>query len=345
MKKSTSLGIFAVPGTLADSKIVMIPVPWDVTTSYGKGTAQGPQALFQASGQVDLFDGPTGRNLDTGYFMLPESKKLSALNRKWSKVVKATHQRERPLSQKTVAEINKACGVMSDWVFEKAQSILTSGKIPAVIGGDHSTPFGNIKAVAATHPKMGILHIDAHADLRLAYQGFQQSHASIMRNVMEQLPVKKLVQVGIRDFCQEESDYIRSSGGRISTFFDADIQASLLGGDGGKGVSESGGKNGESGGRSWREICEKIWSQLPQEVYISFDIDGLDPALCPNTGTPVPGGLSWAQAIFLIRGVRSSGRRIVGFDLNEVAPDPTGSSEWDANVGARILFNLIAATL
>src|SRR6185437_1373919 len=90
---------------------------------------------------------------------------------------------------------------------------------------------------------------------------------------------------------------------------------------------------------------EQIISELPQDVWISFDIDGLDPKLCPHTGTPVPGGLDFHEALYLIRELAESGRRIIGFDLNEVAPDPTGANEWDANVAARLLYKLSAWTL
>ena len=98
-------------------------------------------------------------------------------------------------------------------------------------------------------------------------------------------------------------------------------------------------------GESWGRLAGRIAADLPQEVYVSFDIDGLDPSLCPHTGTPVVGGLSFPEAVALLRTVAESGRRIVGFDLNEVAPDPTGRSEWDGNVGARLLYKEIGFAL
>lgn len=93
-------------------------------------------------------------------------------------------------------------------------------------------------------------------------------------------------------------------------------------------------------GESWHSLCERIVARLPQQVYVSFDIDGLAPQYCPHTGTPVPGGLTFDEAVYLLSRVAASGRRIVGFDLCEVAPAPSGEDEWDANVGARMLYKL-----
>ncbi|MDX5346515.1 MAG: arginase family protein, partial [Hymenobacteraceae bacterium] len=160
---------------------------------------------------------------------------------------------------------------------------------------------------------------DAHADLRDAYEGFEFSHASIMFNALKVPQVKKLVQVGIRDICQAEAELVEQSNGRIITFYDQTLKENMYEGD------------------SWKKQCKKIIAQLPQKVYISFDIDGLDPKLCPATGTPVPGGLEFHEAVFLVKQLVKSGREIIGFDLCEVAP---GDSEWNGNVGARLLFKL-----
>ena len=165
-------------------------------------------------------------------------------------------------------------------------------------------------------------------DLRRAYEGFTFSHASIMFNVLERIPaVERLVQVGIRDFCEAEWNYAKAQGQRARIFLDADLQ------------------HRRHLGRPWAKSAQEIVAALPQEVWISFDIDGLDPRFCPHTGTPVPGGLDFAEANHLIAAVARSGRKIIGFDLNEVSPDPTGRSEWDANVGARLLYKLTAWTL
>ena len=170
--------------------------------------------------------------------------------------------------------------------------------------------------------------MDAHADLREAYEGFRYSHASIMNNVVREVPgLQRLVQVGVRDYCDEEDQLVRDNPALLRTFFDADLKREQLDGE------------------PWSRLCGRVVAELPQEVYVSFDVDGLDPSLCPHTGTPVAGGLSFAEATALLRRLVESGRRIVGFDLNEVAPDPEGRSEWDANVGARLLYKLIGFAL
>ena len=146
-----------------------------------------------------------------------------------------------------------------------------------------------------------------------------------MENVMRLEGVGRIVQVGIRDFCEEEVERIAHSAGRVRTFFDVQLAAARSRG-------------------ALAESFASAVSALPEAVYVSFDIDGLNPSLCPHTGTPVPGGLSFHEASALLGAVAQSGRRIVGFDLNEVAPGD-GDDEWDANVGARLLYKLIGWTL
>ncbi|MBR6814047.1 MAG: arginase family protein, partial [Tidjanibacter sp.] len=198
-------------------------------------------------------------------------------------------------------------------------------KIVGLVGGDHSTPLGVIKAVAKHHKGMGILHIDAHRDLRKAYEGFQQSHASIMFNVLSEVPrVSRIVQVGARDYCSAEAE-LAATDERVVSFEQALLDERRFAGE------------------SWSAVCQEIVEALPKDVYISFDIDGLSPDNCPSTGTPVPGGLSFGEAVHLIKSVVRSGRRIVGFDLVEVACGKMG--DYDANVGARMLYKLCCQTL
>jgi agmatinase len=174
---------------------------------------------------------------------------------------------------------------------------------------------------------MGVLHVDAHLDLREAYEGFTDSHASILFNVAARLPaVSRIVQVAVRDMSEAELEVARGSGGRIVPHLDAAIAARVFDGE------------------PFHRIADAIIADLPEDVYVTFDIDGLDPALCPHTGTPVPGGLSFQQAVALLARLQKSGRRIVGFDLVEVAPGPDGD-EWDGNVGARLLYKLIGFAL
>jgi agmatinase len=226
------------------------------------------------------------------------------------------------LSEK-LEEVNDGGAMLCNWVQEMTRALLKSGKKVGLIGGDHSTPLGYIRALGEVHPDgFGVLQMDAHADLREAYEGFKYSHASIMYNVLKEVPaVTKLVQVGIRDFCDEELVLARQSNDRVVTFFDADL------------------KDQQYEGVLWRDQVAQIIDELPQKVYISFDIDGLDPKLCPNTGTPVPGGFELEQVFYLFRKLRQSGRQVIGFDLNEVSAGESGGG-LDAIVGARLLYKL-----
>ncbi|MFT3707959.1 MAG: agmatinase family protein [Archangium sp.] len=321
-------GAFGLPYTPDEARVVLVPVPFEATTSYGGGTVNGPSAILEASKQVDLFDLDTGRPYEKGIAMLEEPAQVRAWNDEAKKlaapIIEAAGVDADPAA---LAKINALSEKMNDWVYTTSKTWLAKGKIVGVVGGDHSTPFGCIKAYAEKYPELGVLHLDAHADLRDAYEGFTWSHASIMFNVIKQVPnVKKLVQVGIRDFGEAEYEMIRGSEGRIHTFFDARLSRARL------------------DGMPWREQVDSIVAELPQHVYLSWDIDGLDPTLCPNTGTPVPGGLSFQQAVALLEGVCRAGKKIVGFDLNEVSPGD-GSSEWDGNVGARLLYKMIGWTL
>lgn len=324
-------GIFGLPTSISEARVVLVPVPWDATTSYRAGTSEGPLAIFEASKQVDLFDRENGRPYEAGIAMLPVSADVVAWNR-------TAREQAIPIIEaggriagdaalvEALAAVNAASERVNGWVRDQVRAQLENGKIVGVLGGDHSVPFGAIDELSSRYPGLGVLHVDAHADLREAYEGFVFSHASIMHNVVTRLPaVGKLVQVGIRDFSEAEADFIAASGGRISTFYDQDVARALLDGE------------------AFRSVADRIVKGLPQHVYVSFDIDGLDPALCPNTGTPVPGGLSFHEATYLLARVVAAGKTIVGFDLNEVAPGE--SSEWDANVGARLLYKLIGYTL
>lgn len=247
-------------------------------------------------------------------------KKLSDATRKNVTRIIAQLTAGKTADKKLLKEVNAACSKMINEVEARAEKFLAQGKTVAGLGGDHSTPLGLMKALSK-RKKFGILQIDAHCDLRKAYEGFEFSHASIMYNALQLKNIQSLTQVGIRDYCQEEVQFIQSSKGRVKTFFDRDNHVHKM------------------KGGSWDELCKKIIATLPENVFISFDIDGLTPDHCPNTGTPVPGGLSFAEASYLIEQVALK-RNVISFDLNEVSPR---QDEWDANVGARVLFLLCCA--
>jgi agmatinase len=321
-------GIFGLPFTPEESRLVLYPIPWDVTTSSGDGANEGPAAIFEAGRQVDLHDSELGEFYEPGIAMLEADKKIIELNRtarqKAKKVIEVAGFTEgKPMLERCVRDVNAACAKLNELTYKTVRSFLDENKLVGIIGGDHGSLFGGMHAFIERHPAVGILQIDAHADLRKAFEGFRYSHASIMYNVLTELPLKKLVQVGVRDLCGAEQEMITRNQGRVQTFFDHDLAAR------------------KHEGTPWKILCEEITEALPKEVYITFDIDGLDPSLCPGTGTPVPGGLQFQEAVTLLRTIVGSGRTIIGFDLNEVSP----KSVWDANVGSRILFKLCGWTL
>jgi agmatinase len=313
-------GVYGLPFNVHTASQVIIPVPWEATVSYRQGTAAGPEAILQASRQVDLYDADVVDAWKLGLAIDDIADELTRLNEETRRDAKQhLANLEAGVTNESLLErINANCERMNKWVRDRARHFLDNGKFVYLVGGDHSTPLGLIQELAA-RGEFGILHFDAHADLRDAYEGFEYSHASIMFNVMKLQNVLKLVQVGIRDYCEDEVTLVGQSKGRIEMFTDREIKSRQFEGD------------------SWRTICDSIIRNLPQRVYVSFDVDGLDPKLCPNTGTPVPGGLDFEQALFLVKKVVKRGRTIIGFDVNEVAP---GEDEWDACVGARLVYRI-----
>jgi agmatinase len=321
--------IFGLPTNEEDAKLIILPIPWEVTVSYGAGTARAPEAIFKASMQVDLLDPEFPDAWKQGFYMRPTDRKVlmkSDYLRKEAElyidyISKGEDVAANQFMTKTLREVNEGGIFMNTWVYDQTKVLLDKGKLVGLVGGDHSGPLGFFKAIGEKHGDFGILQIDAHLDLREAYEGFNYSHASIMYNAMQEIPeLKRLVQVGIRDFGGDELEYVKKNNERIIVYFDKEI------------------RNRQYEGETWKQIVEEIADKLPQKVFISFDIDGLDRKLCPFTGTPVPGGFELEQVFYLFSSVLKSGRTIIGFDLNEVGIG--GDTDWDANVGARVLYKL-----
>lgn len=324
IKKS---GIFGLPFTRKSAKVIILPVPWEATVSYRGGTAKAPSAIFDASFQVDLFDPDIKNAWECGIFMEPISDKwLGKSNLLRKKTEKCIRHLEKGGSvndskiEKFQRDIDEGSRELNKWVRKKSSEILKEGKLLVVLGGEHSSPLGLMQAIAKSYPSFGILHIDAHADMRKSYEGLEFSHASIMFNALKIQKMKSLVQVGIRDFSEEEANLAARQGKRVRTFTDRQIKKAIF------------------NGIPWKNICSDIISCLPKNTYISFDVDGLDPSLCPNTGTPVPGGLQFEEVFFLFEELKRAGKKIIGFDLCETAPGKF--SETDAITSAHILYRL-----
>ena len=324
-------GIFGLPHSVDEARVVVIPVPWDATTSYRVGTSKAPAAILDASRQVDLFDAATGRPYEAGIAMLPVESEVDMWNdearRLAEPVIENGGAGTDPTLQRNLDRVNAMGAEVNEWVRARTAELIAKDKMPVILGGDHSTPFGAFQAYADRHPGLGILHFDAHFDLRDAYEGFHWSHASIMFNALERIPgIARIVHVGIRDFSEAEHELSMKSDGRSVAYLDAVMKDRL------------------DAGETWKAIADEIAGRLPPKVFVSFDIDGLDPALCPGTGTPVPGGLQFQQAIAVLAACVRRGRTMVGCDLTEVAPRD-GDGEWNANVGARLLYKMIGYAL
>jgi agmatinase len=326
--------IYGFPTSEETARLIILPVPWEVTVSYNAGTSRASEHIFKASMQVDIYDAEFTETWKQGFYMRPADKKIlmkSDYLRKEAELYIAYISRGEDLKKnafmcKSLKDINEGGAFLNEWVYDQTKSLMNRGKLVALLGGDHSTAFGYFRAIGERYGDFGILQIDAHCDLRKCYEDFDYSHASIMYNALEEIPqIKKLVQVGVRDYSESEWHYIQESNGRIVTFFDKDIKHKMY------------------EGACWRDIADDIIAQLPDNIFLSFDIDGLDPKLCPNSGTPVHGGFETEQVFYLLKKMLASGKRFLGFDLVEVG---TGESDWDSNVGARVLFklcNLLAA--
>lgn len=328
-------GLFGLTPTPADAGVHVLAVPYEATASYRLGTRNGPEAILRASHQVDLFDLMTGRPYREGIALLSTGERVEPLNAEARSLVDrirtARDAEDRADIHSEIERVNAIGAELNSIVHEAAAESLDAGKLVCVLGGDHSVPFGSIHAHAERHPGMGILHFDAHADMRDAYEGFTWSHASILHNVLERLDgVSTIVQVGIRDLGEDEFEAIAFAGERMRTLYDTDWARAK--------VDQF----------ELRSFVRERLTPLPDEVYVTFDVDGLDPTLCPNTGTPVPGGLNWHETMLWLDELKHSGRRIVGLDLVEVSPGPERDEKtdsWDAIVGARLLYRLIGTAL
>jgi agmatinase len=270
-----------VPAAPRDkARFEIIPAPFEKSVSYGHGAANGPRAILEASQQLEAFDGagvPAQAGIYTGPVVDCRGTAAAALKRIESRTAEA----------------------------------LAGGRIPVLLGGEHTVTLGAIRALAATGRSFGVVQFDAHADLRDRYEDNPLSHACVMRRVVEETGAP-LFQIGCRAYCEEEALYRKQK--RIQ-FLDAEPLAL-------KGLP--------------RRVLP---AGFPKTIYITFDVDALDPAVMPGTGTPVPGGLFWYEALRLLRAV-SSGRTIAGFDVVELAPQ--AGSPISAFTAARLVYALVA---
>jgi agmatinase len=276
------------------SRVHVLPVPLEQTVSWGGGTRQGPRAIIEASAQVELFDRSLGGEpaLAYGIHTLPPI----------------------PVEPGPLEAVLSRTG-------SAVAAILAAGKLPVVLGGEHTVTIGSARAVHESSPpgaaSLAVVQIDAHADLRDEYQGTKHSHACVMRRLVEQTGCE-LFQVGIRSLCVEEDAFIRGHPDRVRTYFAEQIHADAHG--------------------AW--LAELAGRLRGRRVYLTIDVDGLDPSVIPATGTPEPGGLSWQQAMLLLDTIAGAAGAVVGIDCVELAPVP--GAHWADFAVAKLLYRAMS---
>jgi len=248
---------------LEEAKFVVIPVPYDLTSTYQAGSRKGPAAILDASANMELYDEELGVETYLAGIHTMEPLQVDA----------------------------RGPEAMAGAVRGEVAKVLFSGKVPVVLGGEHSVTIGAVQAAKEAYPSLSVLQFDAHADLRDSYQNSSFSHASVGRRIFEICP---LIQAGVRSMSIEEADFIKENS--VMTFSPDFIINDL-------------------------EPIKKICENLSKDIYITLDLDVLDPSVMPATGTPEPGGILWNDLIRLIRGV-SENCTIRGFDIVELCPIP-----------------------
>jgi agmatinase len=262
-----------------ESKVVVLPVPYEKTTTYLKGTSKGPMAIIEASKNIEFYD-----------------EELDWVPAKVGIFTTVPLKAER-LSEKMMESIKN-----------KSLEIVNAQKFPILLGGEHSISFGFYQALKEKYPDISVLQLDAHADLRDSYNGSKHNHACVMRRIRESC--ENVVQVGVRSLSSQESDFIKANSCKV--FWAKDIYKKIN--------------------------TEQILSGLSNNVFVTIDIDVLDPSLLPSTGTPEPGGLGWYDVLGLLREL-SKKKKIVGFDVVEVCPSRENKS-CDF-IAAKLIYKLI----
>ncbi len=308
-------GLFGLGMAPEEARFLALPVPYQATVSSRRGTIDGPQALIDASCQLDLWDFVLGEPWRHGFAALDAPDAIRELSEETARLVARLRAGDAGVRE----DVDRAGDRLAAWLADAVGRMLDRGRFPLVLGGEHGVSRGAFVAAAARHPGLGILQIDAHADLRHAFEGLRSSHASVMRRALELDGVSRIVQVGLRDVGREEARMIEAEE-RIVAFPDHRLAAARL------------------DGRGFSSVAESIVATLPERIWVSIDVDGLDPSLCPGTGTPVPGGLRWDEINCLVDLLAHSGVTLVGVDIVEIGP-----SFWDGLVAARLLYRFCGA--
>ena len=269
----------------AAARFVVIPVPYDGSTSFRAGARYGPAAIIDASRHLEDYDIELGRDpSEAGIYTLPE-------------LVPNASGPKRVIEQ----------------VYDATARVVSDGKIPALLGGEHTITVGGVRACAERYPDLSVLYLDAHADLRDSFMGSRWGHASVARRVSEICP---LVAVGVRSVSADELEFAQDArnSGRVALHF------------------------WQSPSPDMNALAESVIERLSPNVYISIDLDALDPSIMSAVGTPEPGGMGWWDVLRLLRAV-SKRRRIVGFDVVELSPEegPVACSSTAARLAYKLM--------
>ena len=252
---------------LARAAIAVLPAPYDGTVSYRAGARDGPRAIIEASRYLELYE--------------PD---IDDQPSRWGIATLPPLEPDVSGPEANVARVEHAVGALAD-----------AGKLPVMLGGEHTLTIGAVRALAQRYPGLSVLQLDAHADMRDSYQGSRYSHACTMRRVRQAITGGGVVQAGVRSISREEIDYIRGAGIRGVNLY-------------------------RPGDYNDPRAVDELLAGLGDTVYVTIDLDALDPSVMPAVGTPEPGGLSWQEAIDIAKAVAQHSR-IVGFDLMELAPN------------------------
>lgn len=325
---------FGIPLTPEEAALVLISAPWDLTVSQRAGSSYAPDAIIEASRRVDFFEPMAPNSWRKGIATVPVDYSLQdtshRLRTEAERVIKVHEDLgstafDHLVYERRLRRVNEATEQMISKIYKQSSQWLSEGKIVGLVGGDQSTAYGHIKAVAEHHDNLGILHIDSGLDLRANYHGFNLSSDSVMHNVLNDIPnVKSFVGVGVRAFSPYEWERAEADE-RVKLFTGQYMWTRHF-----EGVT-------------WQTMCSEIIAELPENVYVSLDIDGLTIECSPHAGTLVAGGLRFPEVVYLLGRIVDSGRRIVGFDLTEVVPDL--EDKTDAAIASRLLYNMCSLAL
>ncbi|MBI5233066.1 MAG: agmatinase [Deltaproteobacteria bacterium] len=266
------------------ARFSVLPVPYDLTTTYISGTRNGPLAIIEASTQMELYDVELGKE--------PYLAGIETL-----RLIEPTVAGPREMIEKV-----NAC----------SKDILKRKKIPVMLGGEHSLTLGLVEALKGFYPRLSVLQLDAHADMRDRYQDSPFSHASVARRIHEICP---MVQVGIRSLSREEAGFLKRGKKKnpVRTFYAHEMAGAGM-------------------------PIDEVLDGLTDQVFITIDLDVFDPSIMPGTGTPEPGGLLWHEVTRFLRKVAAE-KRVKGFDIMELCPIPGNvSSDFTA---ARLTYKIM----